>query len=134
MQISEVTFWVLAAVVLVNTLFIAGLAVALFQLQRRLGEAVDRSGPVLDKATAVLTRAEETAAHVQSRLDQVLERTTRLVDAVSDRVDRTTAVAEEAVTEPLVGAASLMAGINRGLQVYSERSHERGEGENGTDA
>jgi hypothetical protein len=57
-----------------------------------------------------------------------LDKATELVEQVSERVDTTTAIAEEAVTEPLIGAASLMAGINRGLRAYAERSHEKGDG------
>ncbi len=127
----EITGWALgglAVIVLVNTLFIVGLAVALFMLNKKLDEALDKAAPLLQKATETLNQVEETTSRLQVQVDQVLDKTTRLVDQVSERVDTTTAIAEEAVTEPLIGAASIMAGINRGLRVYTERTSEKGNG------
>ncbi|HEU4754053.1 MAG TPA: hypothetical protein VFU47_13165 [Armatimonadota bacterium] len=131
MQISDWSIAVLAGVVLLNTVFIAGIAVALFLLHRKLNEGLERAAPLLDRASETLARVEDTTVQVQQRVDQVLEKTTRLVDQVSERVDTTTAIAEEAVTEPLIGAASLMAGIHRGLRTYTERSSGPGAGEQG---
>lgn len=128
MEISGWTLIALACVVLVNTIFIIGLAVALFMLNKKLDEALDKAAPLLQKATETLNQVEETTSQLQQRVDRVLDKTTRLVDQVSERVDTTTAIAEEAVTEPLIGAASIMAGINRGLRVYSERTSEKGNG------
>jgi hypothetical protein len=126
--ISDWTVIALAVVVFLNTLFIAGLAGCLFILNRKVDEALAKADPILRKATETLGRVEETTAQLQQRVDHVLEKTTALVDHVGERVDTTTAIAEEAVTEPLIGAASLMAGINRGLRVYTERSSEKGDG------
>jgi Na+-transporting NADH:ubiquinone oxidoreductase subunit NqrC len=129
--ISDWTVIALAVVVLINTAFIAGLAVALFMINQKVHEALDKAGPVLLKATETLSRVETTTAQLHSRVDQVLEKTSDLVDRVSERVDTTTAIAEEAITEPLIGAASIVAGINRGLRTYSERSTSKGDGLNG---
>jgi len=130
-NISDWTILSLLAVVLINTLFIAGMAVALFLINRKLQDALDRATPLLERATSTLTRVEETSVQLQQRVDHVLEKTTELVDQISERVDTTTAIAEEAVTEPLIGAASIMAGISRGLRVYTERSSEKGDGRDG---
>jgi len=109
-------------------LFIVGLAVALFMVNRKLQTALDRATPLLERATTTLGRVEETTVLLQQRVDHVLEKTTELVDQISERVDTTTAIAEEAVTEPLIGAASIMAGLSRGFRVYTERSSEKGDG------
>jgi hypothetical protein len=130
-EISHWTVGLLAFIVLVNTLFVGGLAAALWMINRKLDEALQKADPLLQKATETLGRVEQTTATLQQRVDKVLDRTTELVEHVSERVDTTTAIAEEAVTEPLIGAASLMAGINRGLRVYSERTSEKGDGRNG---
>jgi len=130
-QISDWTIIALALIVLFNTVFVAGLAVALWMINSKLDEALRKAEPALQKATETLGRVEQTTAALQQRVDKVLDKTTELVDKISERVDTTTAIAEEAVTEPLIGAASLMAGINRGLRVYSERSSEKGDGQNG---
>ena len=130
-MISDVALWALCLVVVLNTLFIVALVALLGLINRKLDEAIERSGPVLKQAAETLARVDETTGQVQQRVDRVLERTTELVNRVSERVETTTALAEEAVTEPLIGAASLMAGINRGLKVYTERSNERGDEGNG---
>lgn len=128
---SDVTVMALFGVVLINTVFIAALAVSLIMINKKLNEALDKATPVIERATATLGRVEETTLHLQQRVDHVLDRTTELVDTISERVDTTTAIAEEAVTEPLIGAASLMAGINRGFRVYAQRANEKGDGRNG---
>jgi hypothetical protein len=120
-NISGWTIGALLVVVLINTLFVAGLAVALFLINKRVDEALQRAEPLLAKATETLGKVEDTAVQLQAKVDHVLDKTTELVDLVSDRVDTTTAIAEEAVAEPLIGAASVVAGIQRGLRVYSER-------------
>jgi uncharacterized membrane protein len=130
-MISSWTVGVLAVVVLINTVFIGALAGLLFMINKKVDEALAKADPLLRKATETLTKVEETTAQLQQKVDIVLDKTTELVDKVSERVDTTTAIAEDAVTEPLIGAASLMAGINRGLRVYSERSQDKGDGKNG---
>ena len=121
MNISGWSIGALFVVVLINTLFVAGLAMLLFQINKRVDEALQRAEPLLQKATETLGKVEDTAVQLQGKVDRVLDRTTELVDLVSERVDTTTAIAEEAVAEPLIGAASVVAGIQRGLRVYSER-------------
>ncbi|MFN3652185.1 MAG: hypothetical protein ACK47B_21620 [Armatimonadota bacterium] len=131
MEISSVSIWVLVAIVAINTLFIGAIAVALFLVNAKVNEALDKAEPLLAKATETMGRVEDTTIKIQQKVDVVLDKTSHLVDHVSERVDTTTAIAEEAVTEPLIGAASLMAGINRGLRVYAERAGEKGDTGNG---
>jgi hypothetical protein len=129
-QISEITVVCLIVVVTINTLFVGGLAVFMFLIWKKTNEAVHKVEPLLQRATQTLGKVEEATVKVQGRVDQVLEKTTALVNNVTERVDTTTAIAEEAVTEPLIGAASLMAGINRGLRSYAEQQsdHAKGDG------
>lgn len=129
--ISNWTVIALLVVVLINTIFIVALAALLYMINKKVDEALDKATPLLQRATSTLSRVEETTIGLQQRVDHVLETTTALVDQISERVDTTTAIAEEAVTEPLIGAASLMAGISRGIRVYSERASEKGDGGNG---
>jgi predicted transcriptional regulator len=118
----------LFVIVLLNTLFIGALAVFLWAISKKVDEGLEKVTPLLQKAGETLTQVEATTTQLQQRMDKVLTKTTELVDRVTERVDTTTAIAEEAVTEPLIGAASLMAGIQRGLRVYTEKSHEKGDG------
>lgn len=128
MQISDWTILALLLVVGLNTLFVAGLAIALWVIGKKVDEGLSRAAPLLRQAGEMLARVEEGTLQVQARVEQVLEKTTALVDQVAERVDTTTAIAEEVVTEPLIGAASVMAGIQRGLRVYAERSTAPGRG------
>jgi len=133
-RIVEITTGTLVALMIIvglNTLFVAGLTIALFMIWRQLDQAVKKSEPLLQKAAQTLGKVEETTVQLQARVDKVLEKTTELVEHVTERVDTTTAIAEEAVTEPLIGAASLMAGIHRGLKAYSERASVKGDGADG---
>lgn len=123
MEISSVSIWALVIVVAINTLFIAGLAVAFWMINRKLDDAIGQLQPLIEKGTATLQQVSETTAKLQPTVDALLDRTTHVVDAVADRVDRTTSAAEEVVSEPLIGAASVVAGMHRALQVYAERSH-----------
>jgi hypothetical protein len=126
-QISQWTVVALIIMVFVNTLLIVGIAVLLYLINRKADEALSKAAPLVERATETLARVDETTSQLQVRVDRVLDKTTQLVDHVTERVDTTTAIAEEAVAEPLIGAASLMAGISRGLRAYTERAQEKGE-------
>lgn len=127
MEISTWSIGALVVIVFLNTIFVAGLAVALFMIHRKLEEALSKSEPLLQKASETLSRVDDTTQQLQVKVDHALAKTTELVDKVSERVDTTTAIAEEAVTEPLIGAASIMAGIQRGLQTYRAQASDKGE-------
>lgn len=126
MEISPWTVGALVVVVAINTLFVAGLAIVLFLIWKKTDEALKKTEPLLEKATQTLSKVEASTAQVHQKVDLVLDKTTTLVDKVAERVDTTTAIAEEAVTEPLIGAASLMAGIHRGLRAYAEKTTDKG--------
>jgi len=124
---SEATLWALFVIVLINTLFIAGLTVGLFLISRKLDELAQKVDPLAARATEILGRVEQITEEVQRRGEQILDRTSSLVDNVSRKVDTTTALAEETISQPLIGAASLVAGISRGVQAYRQQSIEKGD-------
>lgn len=128
MDVTSWGVWALVGILAVNTLFILGMALALFMIWRKTDEALKKAEPLLQQAAATLGKVEETTIQVQHKVEMVLDKTTTLVDQVAERVDTTTAIAEEAVTQPLIGAACLVAGLNRGLRTYSERASEKGNG------
>ena len=129
MEISGWTVGFLIVVLAINTLFVGGLAVCMFLIWKKTDEALHKAEPLLQRATQTLGKVEEATVKLQGRVDEVLVKTTALVNNVTERVDTTTAIAEEAVTEPLIGAASLMAGINRGLRSYAEQQSEHAKGD-----
>ena len=119
METTGWTLLALAGVVTVNSLILAVLAVSLYLIQKRLDDVVRNTAPLGERAGKTLDHVDQTLARVQERLDRVLDETAGLVEKVGQRVDHTTALAEEVVTEPLIGAVSLMAGLQEGLRTYS---------------
>jgi hypothetical protein len=132
-EISGLTFTALTVVLVINTALVGVLAVALYQISRKADEAVRKAQPLLDQAVKTLARAEQMTVDLQGRVDRILDTTTQVVDRVTDRVDRTTARAEDAVTEPLIAAASLAAGINQGVRAYAGKTNGAGTGPGGDD-
>jgi hypothetical protein len=120
--------WAIVVIVFVNSLFVAGIAVALWMLHARFSQALRQAEPLLNRGGEVLAQAEKLTEKLDARVTAVLDTADHLVRDVSQKVDTTTAIAEETISQPLIGAASLMAGISRGLNVYKEMT-EKGEGE-----
>jgi uncharacterized protein YoxC len=118
--------WAIAVVILINTLFLVGIAVALWLLNARVNEALGKVQPLLDTSAKTLQNVEQLTVLVSERVHRVLDRTSEVVEEVSRSVENTTARAEATLSQPLIGAASLMAGINQGLSAYQGRP-EKGE-------
>jgi len=122
--------WALALVVLINTVFIAGMAVALFVLNAKLAQLADRAHPLLDRASETLGRVEAMTAQVSERINVILDQTGDLVEDVTQKVETTTSMAEETIAQPLIGAASVMAGLSRGWDAYrAQIAKEKGNGQ-----
>lgn len=131
MEISGYAVTALVVVVTINTLFLAAMAAALWKLNQLVGDLTQKIDPILARATETLDKVEKTSGVVEQRVNVAIDRTTHLINKVSERVDTTTAVAEEAVTGPLIGAASLVAGWRTGVQTYLNESDAGGNGETG---
>jgi len=117
----------LCFIVFLNTAFVGGLAIGLWTLKRKLDELTQKADPLADRAGRILGRVEQLTEEVQRRTEKVLDQTAAVVDSVSKKVDTTTAIAEETISQPLIGAASLVAGISRGLQTYRQQGLEKGD-------
>jgi len=120
--------WALAVIVLINTLFIAGIAAALFILNRKLEQLTEMAHPLIDKANGTLARVEGITAQVSERVNVILDQAGHLVEDVTEKVETTTSMAEETIAQPLIGAASVMAGLSRGWDTYkAELAKEKGD-------
>lgn len=120
--------WALAVIVLINTVFIAGIAIALFALNQKLGQLTEIARPVVDKANETLGKVGAVTAQASERINMVLDRTGQLVEDVTRKVETTTSIAEETIAQPLIGAASVMAGLSRGWEAYkAESAREKGD-------
>jgi predicted PurR-regulated permease PerM len=124
---SATAQWAIVGIVFVNSLFVGGIAVALWLLHSRLSQLVAQAQPLIGHADQVLGKVEELTARVEPRITGALDTADRVVRDVSQKVETTTSIAEETISQPLIGAASLMAGITRGLHAYREMS-EKGDG------
>jgi predicted PurR-regulated permease PerM len=122
--------WALALVVLLNTVFIVGIALALFFLNAKLKELTETAHPLMDRANESLGKLEAMTAQVGERINVILDQTGDLVQDVTRKVETTTSIAEETIAQPLIGAASVMAGLSRGWDAYRAQSaKEKGNGQ-----
>jgi predicted PurR-regulated permease PerM len=120
--------WALAVIVLINTLFIAGIAAALFILNGKLEKLTEAMHPLIEKANGTLARVEGMTAQVSERVNTILDQTGHLVQDVTHKVETTTSIAEETIAQPLIGAASMMAGLSRGWDTYrAQLAKEKGD-------
>jgi predicted PurR-regulated permease PerM len=120
--------WALAVIVLLNTVFIVGIAGSLFALNRKLADWTDRAHPLIDRANESLAKVETMTAQVSERVNVILDQTGRMVEDVTRKVETTTSMAEETIAQPLIGAASVMAGLNRGWDTYkAQLAREKGD-------
>jgi predicted PurR-regulated permease PerM len=120
--------WALAVIVLINTLFIAGIAAALFILNGKLEKLTEAMHPLIEKANGTLARVEGMTAQVSERVNTILDQTGHLVQDVTQKVETTTSIAEETIAQPLIGAASMMAGLSRGWDTYrAQLAKEKGD-------
>lgn len=120
--------WAIVVIVLINSLFVAGIAVALWLVHSKLAELMRQSQPLVSRAEELLAKVEDVTGTVNQRVTGVLDTADHLVKDVSQKVETTTSIAEETISQPLIGAASLMAGISRGLSAYKEMT-EKGDGQ-----
>jgi uncharacterized protein YoxC len=122
--------WALALVVLLNTVFIAGIAVALFFLNAKLERLTEIAHPLVDRANETLGKLEAMTTQVSERINVVLDHTGDLVEDISRKVETTTSIAEETIAQPLISAASVMAGLSRGWDEYrAQMAQEKGNGQ-----
>ena len=115
---SQGAVWALAVIVLINTLFIAGIAFALFVLDKKVGQLTELAHPLVERANATLQKVETMTAQLGERVNVILDQTGHVVENVTQKVETTTSIAEETIAQPLIGAASVMAGITRGWDAY----------------
>jgi len=125
---SQGAVWALAVIVLINSVFIAGIAVVLFMLNQKLEQLTEAAHPLIDKANAVLEKVETITAQAGEKVNVVLDQTGQFVENVTQKVETTTSLAEETIAQPLIEAASLMAGLSRGWDAYkAQRAEEKGD-------
>jgi hypothetical protein len=125
---SQGAVWALAVIVLINTVFIAGIAIVLFVLNKKLEQLTEMAHPLAERASATLQKVETLTAQLGERVNTILDQTGQVVENVTQKVETTTSMAEETIAQPLIGAASVMAGISRGWDAYkAQTAKEKGD-------
>ena len=125
---SSGAVWALAVIVFINTAFIAGIAAALFMLHQKLAQLTQMAHPLMEKASDTLKKVDALTSQAGERLNVILDQTGRVVEDVSRKVETTTSMAEETIAQPLISAASVMAGLSRGWDAYkAQGDREKGD-------
>jgi hypothetical protein len=122
-QVALYIFLVFVAVFAITTVaLLAGLVFGLNKLNEKLDDTIDAVRPLIAKSADVLETVEKVTVNVGERADAILSHAEETAVSVARTVDRTSSVVEQAVTGPLIGAASVFAGVSRGLRAFNHRS------------
>jgi ABC-type transporter Mla subunit MlaD len=93
-----------------------------------LEQLTEMARPLADRANATLQKVETLTAQLGERVNTFLDQTGHVVENVTQKVETTTSMAEETIAQPLIGAASVMAGISRGWDTYkAQTAKEKGD-------
>lgn len=127
---TSVAGWITAiSVLVIAVVMTVGLTAAVFMIRKSINRLIEAANPAMKKAEATLSAVEDIAESVRARTNEIGQTVEDAVEDVSRKVKSTTSVLEDSVKPPLVSMASALAGLSKGLQVWSERkrggnSHE----------
>jgi hypothetical protein len=117
---------IVAVFALIAVALLAVLAVALVKLNEKLDKLTNLAEPVAVKASDVLDNVQRVTMTVGEKADAILTRGVELTDNVSGNVEKTTAVVQQTVTTPLIKLSSMIAGVSKGISVYTGKSRSNG--------
>jgi len=103
---------------LLSVVLLAVVAVALKKLTEQVEKLTTMAEPAIAKATDTLDTVQRITMSVGEKADHILSRSETATDNVSDRVERTAAVVQTAVTTPLINLSSWASGVAKGFSVY----------------
>jgi predicted PurR-regulated permease PerM len=134
--------WVMVVCAIIWTLLAIGALVAIFFLlgfaRRQVTDLTRKADAVLDEARRLVHSTTEAAEYVAGRArsiadkaETVADETRQTVDKVARQIVATTTVIRDAVSEPVVGAASVLAGVRKGIQAWlkGRKSRPAGSGQ-----
>lgn len=119
-SLALIVFVVVFASIAVGALVVV--AIALNKLQQQVDKLTGKMEPVIVKASNTLDTVQRVTVNVGEKADTILTRGETLTENVSHKVETTATVVENAVTKPLIGLSSLIAGVSKGVDVYTHRS------------
>jgi len=116
-NISVCIFVLIFSLIAVGAL--VAVAIALNKLQQQVEKLTTKVEPVIAKASTTLDSVQRVTVSVGEKADTILTRGEALTENVSHKVETTATVVENAVTKPLINLSSLIAGVSKGVSVYS---------------
>lgn len=116
-NISVCIFVVIFSLIAVGAL--VAVAIALNKLQQQVDKLTTKVEPVIAKASTTLDTVQRVTVSVGEKADTILTRGETLTDNVSQKIESTANVVENTVTKPLINLSSLIAGVSKGVSVYS---------------
>jgi hypothetical protein len=124
---TSVAGWIIAISVSIIALVMTfGLVAAVITMKKLVNKLIAVADPAMKRAEATINTVGGIAETVRFRTDEITHTVEETVEDVSRKVRSTTTVIEDAVTPPLINVASVLAGVSRGLQVWSELSKRGG--------
>lgn len=116
-SISLIIFVAIFSLIAVGAL--VALAFAMNKLQQQVEKLTTKVEPIIVKASTTLDTVQRVTVSVGDKADTILTRGEALTENVSHKVETTATVVENAVTKPLINLSSLLAGVSKGVSVYS---------------
>lgn len=116
-NISVIVFMAIFSLIAVGAL--VGIAFALNKLQQQVDKLTAKVEPVITKASTTLDTVQRVTVSVGEKADTILTRGEALTDNVSQKIETTATVVENTVTKPLINLSSLIAGVSKGVSVYT---------------
>ena len=123
-------FITVAVTQLIVVVLLAIAAISLLKLNQKLEKITDMAEPVVNKASETLDSVQRVTSNVGEKADQILTRGVALTENVSGNVEKTATVVHQTVTTPLIKLSSVIAGVSKGMSVYTGRDQSNGRGKN----
>lgn len=127
----EITALVILILVVALSMFagvalMAALAVGIHKLNEQLEKLINMAAPVATKASDTLDNIQRVTMSVGEKADQILTRGVDLTENVSGNVEKTATVVHQTVAVPLIKLSSVIAGVSKGISVYTGRDRSNG--------
>jgi uncharacterized protein YoxC len=119
---TSVAGWITAiSVLVIAVVMTVGLTAAVVIIRKSINKLIEQANPAIKRVETTLTAVGDIAESVRARTDEIGHTVEDTLEDVSRKVRSTTSVLEESVRPPLVSMASVLAGLSKGLEVWSER-------------
>ena len=120
---------IVAICMMVIAVFVAawaiGMLIAVFKIKGILHQTMNKAQPAIAKAEDAVGTVNGMIHSVQQRVEDITNTAQDTADAVSRRVKGTTEVITETAASPSIILAGLMAGVAKGLDVFSNLQRSR---------